>query len=144
MNTQGNHLRLENSEDYLSVEDMLDVQEYGVMDVETRNLTTRDLLKELYKIQFYLFKSNKLLHEPCSICLTRRLGSTRKCRGCGSLSCPRCCIENWYPMSQLAGSGRYGNYTINEKRCNLCHMQCHSCEEVYPRSDTHQCMRIPE
>ena len=140
MNTQGNHLILENSGDYLSVEDMLDVQEYGVSDVETRNLTTRDLLKELYKIQFYLYKSNKLRHEPCSICLTRRLGSTRKCRGCGSLSCNRCCIDNWYPMTSRMT--RHGNYNIEDKRCNLCHMKCSSCNEVYPRSDTHQCIRI--
>ncbi len=138
MNTQGNHLRLENSGDYLSVEDMLDVQEYGVMDVETRNLTTRDLLKEFYKIQFYLYKTKKLWHEPCSICLTRRLGTPRKCRGCGSLSCHRCCTDNWYPMRTARGTGT----GIEYKRCNLCHMQCHSCDEVYPRSDTHQCIRI--
>ena len=142
-NYQVNHRRSNESEDYLSLEDMLDVQEYGVSEFASQNLTTREALKELYKIQLYLYKSKKLKYEPCPICLTRHVGSTRKCRWCGSLSCPRCCVEEWYPIT-TATKTRSGNYAIEDKRCNLCHMKCHSCDEVYPRSDTHQCMRIPE
>ena len=96
---EGNGLTLQTSEDILLVEDVLDVQEYGVPELEKQNLSTRDALKELYKIQLYLYKSKKIRYEPCPICLTGHIGSgaksKRKCRYCGSISCARCCLNKW-------------------------------------------------
>ena len=131
-----NHFFL-NGRDFLSVEDMLDVQEYGVSELVSQNLTTREAFKELYKIQLYLYEKEKLKYKPCPICLTRHVGCTRRCRYCGSLSCPRCCMEEWYPIA-TAGRTRSGNYNIEDKRCNLCHMKCHTCNEVYQRGDNHE------
>ena len=112
----------EDSKDLLRVEDVLDVQEYGVVELKNQNISTREALKELYKIQLYLYEANKLKYEPCPICIVGYIKSNsakRKCRGCGSFSCLRCCQYKWHFLPNSKGEDYVRS--SDDKRCSLCH-----------------------
>ena len=131
-----------NSADCMSTADVFDVQKYGVHEVESLNLTTRQTMKELYKLHYYLYQSKQLLYEPCPICVIRALGATRKCRWCDGLSCHQCFMHRWFTVPIKERIERRGRPTIVDKRCTMCHTQCLICDDVYPRSDKHKCVGL--
>ena len=133
------HLIFKDDEDFLSVEDVRDVEDFGILEVENRHFTRREVLKEFYKLQLYLVESGNARGNPCPICLTET-GGTRTCRYCGIISCNHCYSHKWYGL-HTAKRTRSGNYLIEDKRCPICHLKCGTCCEVYPRGDKldHKC-----
>lgn len=126
-----------NSQYYLSIEDVWYAREEGLTEFTNQNLSIRATLNELYKIKFYVYKSNRG-PEPCPICVNRDIGIGRTCRHCGTTSCHRCFIKKWYPIP-TAEQTKFGNYSIVDKRCNICHARCSMCHDLYSRSDNHVC-----
>ncbi len=126
---------------YLAIEDVFDVQENGIEEIESQNLTDIELSKQVYRNLMYFHKTSKLNYEPCPICLTGSVGVTRTCRSCGFISCAQCYLFNWYHFP-TAKRTRAGNYLIEDKICNLCHTECPKCHDVFRRSDAHECTPI--
>lgn len=112
---------------YLTTGDIVDVKTNGVPEYEKRNLTRRQMKKELYTIMLILWDV-----EPCPICLDHK-ALRFTCRGCNTKSCYDCFQTKWYHFPEVYKP------RIDDKRCNLCSDKCPDCKQIYPYPEGHKC-----
>jgi hypothetical protein len=137
LTTNVNYLRCKN-DDYLHVSDIADTHDYELKDCAQQNISNRQAIKEIYKYQYYLFKTKVIDNEPCPICLFGTVRTKRTCRYCGIISCATCCENRWHAGQDPSKSYK-DNHSIENKRCNICHSKCKACKLIYPKNEDHVC-----